>query len=749
MVKGIFKTKRGLAETSLEELSKQTGRTAPPTSPLEASVIGGNEDASKMSGTPQQKTSALRQAIRGGGEGAQDLQTTLRRQDVRRQATAEEEKKREAMGKLQNLGSLDSRVDAIVDAKMKEGLDATKEMDLEYADDVTDEEKVLLDRIKANPEDTAAVVELNELRGITDPAQMMSADELMSMFDPTKGLAEALSTSISDSIQTGALDFADMGFTGGAGEVAGLLGISEDELGNMSIQQMVDSVNAQIQDEYNQIGNLQQEANDPFLGAAERAEARKQLREMGAVGIRSAESDIDKMADEIAEANTITFMGEDKTIEEVLGDEHLEGVAALYFSDPEYAKKLKEQEPEMAAFLDKHHKIMEDAVSEVGEAAKAAAQTNQDNQDMDTYGGVALDDNLMSSLIDNWGEMSSEPYQRPPFLQAVNSMNQGKQREIVTNINNLAKDYPNITEEIKNLNSHDIRRLGLDGSNPEALNDFKQYMQTNKLIEEFNRTGWTEEGVLELVNPGGSISETKQMIQSIQKAVDNGVMDSSFDFSTDVDGNVFLGSLIDDLKNSFSGKGSIAGFGNAKVFPSTFFNEIKKEADKADSSRQAYDKAGLEFGQKIDDKTIQDMTVEEIGNFANTEEFGKLDKATQKKMAKNAEVKYMPELNQMTTELSGFKSFEDLLDNVWSGKPQTGKDAKLILAQLNDTMTTYSDENKLQRAILRKQIKKLKKVITKFDKDMAHIEEIKKLKQSDVTSGPYAPTAVDLGGPFG
>ena len=168
----------GLAETSVEEIAKLTGRAAAPTSPLEGKVIGGNEDQSKMLGTPAQKISALRTTL----QGEQDLSTRLRREQVRREATTGEAEAMKEVGRLQQLGDLESRVEQLAEQALLTGAGQTQQVQLE-AEEGDQAAVDLLNRIRNNPGDIDAIKAFNNLMGRTQVSEMLNAQEILGNFD--------------------------------------------------------------------------------------------------------------------------------------------------------------------------------------------------------------------------------------------------------------------------------------------------------------------------------------------------------------------------------------------------------------------------------------------------------------------------------------------------------------------------------------------------------------------------------------
>ncbi len=471
----LLKTPGGqLAETSSEELAKLSGRSQAPTTPLETAVIGGEPHTSKMAGTPAQKVSALRTALQ-----EEDVLTTrLRREQVRRKATGEEAKAIEQAGRLEQLGDLESRVEQLAEQALARGTEQQQAVELGITTE-DEKERELLERIRDNPQDNEAIVEYNRLMGRTTVASQLSAEEILGRFgDEAGAVGGALAESVQDKITSGELDFKDMGFTS-IDEVAGLLGTDAKQLSGMSIQQMQDQLNAQIADEYDTVDTLNRQANDPALGAAERAEARKTLREMGAVGIRSIESDIDNLADDIAEAETVEFMGEEMQIEELLDDDYLSGVVGKYMTDKNFAKQLKEEEPQLVEFIERHKGALADAAKDVEAGLLEFADLQQRNQNLAKSKVGKLSNDIMKEMIPGFGELSATEFKAPPAIKMLKSNKYTAQEksDFYDSIKFLHKEMgPKYIRELSNLDPSSIQGLGLLDKDSDAFKRTESYM---------------------------------------------------------------------------------------------------------------------------------------------------------------------------------------------------------------------------------------------------------------------------------
>ena len=236
-----------------------------------------------MLGTPGQKASAIRQSI----QEPEDLATRVRRQQVRADATEQEQEKLDKAKQLQTLSSLEGRVDILAQQALEAG--AQQQADVELQAQVEDQEtQDLLLRLRDNPNDFEALKQLNTKLGRTEVADMLTAEELMGQFGgEAEQIAQAFGDTVQNELTVGNIPVEELNNMGIAGidELAGMLNTDVATLQGMSIDGLVETINAAIAEEQASTEGLRAKLDDPRLGAAERAEARQQLRELGAVGI--------------------------------------------------------------------------------------------------------------------------------------------------------------------------------------------------------------------------------------------------------------------------------------------------------------------------------------------------------------------------------------------------------------------------------------------------------------------------------
>ena len=501
----IIKSQLGLAKTSAEEMAAQQGRAAP-IQPLEGAVLGANKDQAKMLGSRAQKGNAVRAAI----QGETDLATALRRGQTRQQATEAEKAQMGRAGQLGQLSSLEERVEALGQqqiAKTWQDLQNQEALELQIREGETDELQALLERIRNNPEDMAAVNEVNRIlaeKGKLKPGELLGPSDLLAMYDTSgeaqiaEALKESFGENVAEALNIGALPIEELGFQN-IEELAGLLKMTAADLQQMDIPSFIDSVNAAIQEEQSIVNDLQAKVNDMRLGAAERAEARQRLRDLGAIGVSAANTELDRLAEAITGADTIEFGGEERTVEELLSDSYLSGVVSNFLDglDPdsgkpitEASKKFKESQPEFAKFIESNRNMLQDAASQVEESVKQYAKIQEENKDTanissDGY-SATLPDKMMKKLFPEWGTPQAEALDanQYQFLRELKSgqLSAQEAQNLVETANSIMDSYPQYFKEFANFNRDELTKAGLLGDTI-ALGEFKQKLADNARLE--------------------------------------------------------------------------------------------------------------------------------------------------------------------------------------------------------------------------------------------------------------------------
>lgn len=390
-----------LATTSLAGAQEMTGQQQAPTSPAQAAAIGASPDAAKMAGTGAQKAGAL--------NGAQTLQQTMTLNQPRTQATDQEKQQLSGAQNAQALQGLGQQVQGLANQDIQKAVTAATQQagagPVSTAGAANQPQAVqdALAKISKNPQDTQALADLSNQLG-----HQVTQDELTQLMGGTAGIGSAaVGANVKQNLTTSQLPPQMLS------QASQLLG---QDVSKLTVPQLIDQINQEVQKDYGQVNDLNNRLNDPSLGAAERAEIRSQLRDMGAVGVRAAESTTEKIADDLQKNETVKFNGSDVPLNQLLSSDYVAGLVQNYLSDPssDASKQLKQQEPDLAKLIDQYQPVLQAAVSGLGAGVGQFAAIQQKNQqlaniDLGNGQKTQISDDIMKKLVPSWGQMTGQP----------------------------------------------------------------------------------------------------------------------------------------------------------------------------------------------------------------------------------------------------------------------------------------------------------------------------------------------------
>lgn len=511
-----------LTEQSPEEIQKlsaQAGLQAPPTTPLGQSLLGASKDQQKMAGTPQQKQAALSLS-----QEPTSLSDTLRRQQTRTQATQDEQAKIQKAQDMQGLGNVSSKVQQFIEAQKQQLANNAPALQVQAATEFqeTDLSPIANDlaALRQNPSDLTALARVNEFLG-RDVNSLLSEDELNQLYESStqaisRGGAQAIQDTlkVSDLVQQGNLGYDTT-------QLSDLLGIPADQVANLTIPELSQMVQNQLSAEFSTSLSTQQQAISPLAGGAEQAAAQALSREQSAVGITATEADFARLEDQIAKANTVTFGGEEMTIEEALSDDTISQAIVDYMNaapGSESRKLLEEKEPSLVKFIKDNEAVFNSTVKQLGESAGQLKDINEANKGLVSAGGATIDTKLASELIPGFGKISTQKIDRTqvPVLQLVDSLPESQKATFISNLNDtyttLGKEY---VDQLVGMTPQELENLGVT-TNSGTWPVVKQNAVIMKDLKEkqanMSREGFTKYMAEKLL---GGMDQFKQMTDTV------------------------------------------------------------------------------------------------------------------------------------------------------------------------------------------------------------------------------------------
>lgn len=526
-----YKTGSGLGQTSSEELqslTKSAERSIAPSSPMESSVIGASPDVAKMAGTPNQKTSALRVAL----DQTKNLSDVQRTAQARQQATGQESAQMTKANKAQNLSGLNSRVQALTNQMLTQAqassiptqLNVKPEAMAQVPAESQTEATEILNRLGTNQATNQDILRLNQLMGKTTTADMLTPEQLKQNFQADLG--QNLAQATPDQINVSDLDVTTLGFQDNA-ELAAMLGIPEAELSELNLKELQEQSQKLFNDEFQKVNTLTAQAQDVNLGPAERAEARKTLKDMGATGVAAAESDIDKLADQVANADVVKFNNSEMPVEEMLSDEFVSGLVAQYINgDDSFKEQLKESEPELAKWIDDNKAILDTAVANLDEDVQNFAKIQNDNKLLAKTAAGDLSDNAMKAFFPDFGSLRDQAYDEATYPEALKILQDSNYPDKEAQVN-LKNEIDRWSEEgaskrakqLAAMSQADLSKLGVlapvGTAERNRYNSLVRLSNDQKTIALMNPAD-PDSIARVLVGPSGKMSDLQQTLKDVK-----------------------------------------------------------------------------------------------------------------------------------------------------------------------------------------------------------------------------------------
>lgn len=528
-------------EETIQSLAAKQGLQAPPTTALGQALIGATPDQQKMAGTPAQLQAALSLASQPV---TNTLSGALRQQQVRSQASVQEEQSKQKSADMQNLGQLGERVTDFINAE-RDKLQAQAESGQVVAVDTANQFqgkditsiKGLLAQLRQEPTNQNLLLQVNKALGYDINTQLNPAqvDQLY------KSAVDAISTgaagAIDDKLTVG--DIINSGKFGySPQDVAQLLGVPENNVAGMSIGQLRDAINQVGATEFNKTEQLEQQAQSGELGQAERGLARQAARELSRTGVRSSEADVAHLEQQIANADQVQFGGQSYNIEDLLKDDTISNIVSDYLNSAEGSPErtqLEATEPALVGFIKKNQELLQDASEHLKQGVATFQETQEANKALRSIGGVALNSDLLNTLAPQLNQLSSEriDVRAIPVLAAAQGLPVNEQKQYVSNINAAVADDPATIRDLQGLDAATLQAWDIGGGANSAWNT--NYLQPKQLRNQIASLNNLDDAIS--LTTGGKYNST-----TINQALDAAKAADTLGFGQ---GNMSLGDILD------------------------------------------------------------------------------------------------------------------------------------------------------------------------------------------------------------
>jgi hypothetical protein len=520
-----------LGKTSTEELDKLAEKAGvpTPTSPTLAATLGATPDQAKMAGSSANLKKTLTTAAPEEGAAPTSLRDTLRHEQARRQLTTAEKMQQEMQTKMQQGGQQFTAeraaegVQGAFSGLTPEAAALKLQEEYSWVGDNNDkaQQDALTKLLTTGAVDTNTLASINGPDGKPIVKWGQSSEELTNnikaMFgDPAAQIEAASQEAVIDYDEFGIRDI----YTGDQAEqeiaeLAESLDMTPEDLDGMNMTQIQDAMNRVVQEEYSRTENLFEQATDENLSPAERAEARKMAKDMGATGIASMElSDVDELADQVLEADTIDIGEQTMTVEDVLSDDYISGVVANYLSGDPNAKKELESMGELKSFVDTNKSAFDKLTDSVDQSARDWADIQSTNkQEADQLASLfGSEDILQEAGLENLTGFSDEK-KEVALLDHADAMN------VVSGLDN--------KQLATQLALYDDATLNNIFANTTPVQQ-KEFIDSNNFSGQLTSAG-EGDAALERVFPGktDAIKKAVQQMPMVKQLADLGLMELS------------------------------------------------------------------------------------------------------------------------------------------------------------------------------------------------------------------------------
>lgn len=467
----------------VQQLAGDRGLPAAPTTASGTGALGGTPQQQAMAGTPAQKKSvfqAVTKVAAPQGETAFE-QAKLLRAPVK-ETESDIASKQKVQQMIAGMGTFGAKAVELVDRAMG-AVAAPAEGATEPPTDVTidtvltsipEASRAAVDVIlKRLPNETGSarlesLAALNRLLGKT-PGEPLDAAAVEKLYN--RDVAKTVSAAAEGKFEAAAagedrkLTVADFNALGSsAEEVASILGLTTDEVNNLTISQLQDAL-ASAELGLGAVETTTAGMASSLLSSTERAALKDYLVQLEERGLAGSATQYDSLLRDIDAGTTVSVGGKNYSIEELLADGAFSAIAAQYLADPtsDWAKKLAASEPEFVKYLTANADNLKALISaagtsatELGELQKARAAQFEglDAATVKALTGIDLGEFATAAIT------AEDIAKYPPAVQAVINAPAAAKKTMGSNLAILNSVLG--PEAVKGYDAATIQEMGLD-----------------------------------------------------------------------------------------------------------------------------------------------------------------------------------------------------------------------------------------------------------------------------------------------
>lgn len=451
----------------VQALANAAGLQVPPTTGPGVAAIGGTAQQQAMAGTGQQLNAATNIAL-----SPQNYLPTA--QEQAKPAVKASEADQAASNKsraLAGLSNISQRVTDLIDAQRANLAAAAAapvagQLSVATANTLTLPTKTDYSTLKnellsleQNPNDMVTLAAVNQQLGRT-ASTPLSAQELQGLYGSTVDaiVSGAQGNVLKDITVSDLTKLPQFGYS--PGQLANILGLKESDVSAMSIEQLREAISAQ---QAQPVAATQAAAQSTLGGVADRAAAAQQAQAQAQTGQAATEAQMTNLDSDIKKGEVVTFNGQQYTTEQLLGDQGISQTIRDYLnSAPGSAARtqLDANEAGLSNFINKHLDAFQSLTNSLGQGATNFADIQAKNLAVQQVGKVQISDDIMKTLIPNWGQpgQAIDPASIP-LLKLTSSLPVAQGEALVNAINEIASTNPKLLAQIPSLTTDELQAI--------------------------------------------------------------------------------------------------------------------------------------------------------------------------------------------------------------------------------------------------------------------------------------------------
>lgn len=507
-----------LQEVSGEELARQTGLEAPPTTPLGMQGIGASQDVAKMAGTGEQVRASLRETLKERAE-TKDVMGEAERGGARTRFNVQAIQ--QSLQSLEGVGALDNRVAnkarSLITGASVEGAPTfanevnTKQIEAQLlinnpllageelqAAVETAKKAIVALRDNATPQNVAAVLQSLGIKATIDDTASTLANKLATTGVLTQATEQNIKKAMEDtSLLTKDIKIKDLAEDPGFDKkaVAEALKIKETDLDNMTLGEVKAQLAAYRANTFSDVDELRGVLENKFSTEAQKDFARKRLAELGAIGVTSLEQKADNIQAQAEEGDTVKVGNQQIKVEELTTKPEYMATISTALSSPEELEKLRKVDPELAGWIEKNKNGLTPILGQLAKGLVPFAKTQSEIKDY--VSGVPSD--LLDKVMPTWRNATDVGTQAwkdsfsatvPSFAYVLDMADKQKQSFVFSALATLP------VERMKNFSTTVLQSIADNAtSGEEAISLLKAYEDTENILWKAEHTYKPNKGV--------------------------------------------------------------------------------------------------------------------------------------------------------------------------------------------------------------------------------------------------------------